>query len=86
MPNPKRPESVTSIAPGATVAVLTTASIRHQGVTNRYIDTNAVRRAACDQWLNPAAAGTTGAERGLRIRLVTMAAMPMATQIHNAAW
>jgi hypothetical protein len=30
------------------------------------------------------AAGTTGADLGLRIRLVTKAAMPMATAIHNA--
>src|ERR1700739_748934 len=65
MPNPNRPENVTSIvwpsrsvtAVGATVAVLmadppywrpvgTAPSIRHVGVTTRYIDTNTRRRAA----------------------------------------
>lgn len=51
MPNPNRPENANSIAPGATVAMLTTARIQHEGVTNRYIDTNTGRRAACDQWL-----------------------------------
>lgn len=81
MPNPKRPANVTSIAPGATVAMLTAARIPHQGVTNRYIDTNTGCRAACNQWLSPA---TTDADRGLRIRLVAKAATPMATQIHNA--
>jgi hypothetical protein len=60
------------------------ASIRHEGVTNRYIDTNAGRPAACDQWLSPEAARTSGADLGLRIRLVAKAAMPMATAIHNA--
>ena len=85
MPNPNRPANVTSIAPGATVATLMAASIRHQGVTTRYIDTNTGRRAACNQWLSPEPR-TTGADLGLRIRLVAMAAMPMATQIHNAEW
>jgi hypothetical protein len=74
MPNPNRPENVISIAPVATVAVLMAASIRYEVVTARYIDTNDGRRAACNQCL------------GLRIRLVATAAMPMATQIHNAEW
>jgi hypothetical protein len=39
-----------------------------------------------NQWRSPEAAGTIDADRGLRIRLVTNAAMPMATQIHNAEW
>src|ERR1700761_8125817 len=78
MPNPNRPENANSIAPGATVAMLTAASIQHEGVTNRYIDTNTGRRAAFNQ--------STRADLGLRIRLVAMAAMPMATQIHNAEW
>ena len=86
MPNPNRPANITSIAPGATVAMLMAASIRHQGVKTRYIDTNTGRRAACNQWLSPEAARTTGADLGLRIRLVAIAAMPMATQIHNAEW
>ena len=78
MPNPNRPENANSIAPGATVAMLTAARIQHQGVTNRYIDTNTGRRAAFNQ--------STRAGLGLRIRLVAMAAMPMAAQIHNAEW
>jgi hypothetical protein len=45
MPNPNRPENTTSIA-GAIVAIPMAASIRHDGVTNRYIDTNAGHRAA----------------------------------------
>lgn len=81
MPNPNRPANITSIAPGATVATLMAASIRHQGVKTRYIDTNTGRRAACNQWPE-----TTGADLGLRIRLVAIAAIPMATQIHNAEW
>src|SRR5271156_4068153 len=76
MPNPNRPEPANSIAPGATVAMLTAASIQHEGVTNRYIDTNTGRRAAFNQ--------STRADLGLRIRLVAMAAT--ATQIHNAEW
>ena len=84
MPNPNRPANVTSIAPGATVATLMAASIRHQGVITRYIDTNTGRRAACNQWLSPESAVTTGADLGLRIRLVTKAAMLMATATHNA--
>jgi hypothetical protein len=66
--------------------MLTTARIQHEGVTNRYIDTNTGRRAACHQWLTPEAAGTPDAGLGLRITLVTIAAMPIATQIHNAEW
>jgi hypothetical protein len=84
MPNPNRPENANSIAPGAIVAMLTTARIQHQGVTNRYIDTNTGRRAACDQWRTPEAAGTPDANLGLRIRLVAKAAIPIPTQIHNA--
>ena len=80
MPNPNRPENANSIAPGATVVVPMPARIQHQGVTNRYIDTNSGRRAAFDQWL------TLAATLGLRIRLVATAPIPIATQIHNAEW
>jgi hypothetical protein len=62
------------------------ASIQHEGETSRYIDTNTGRPAAFNQCLGPEAAGTAGADLGLRITLVAMAAMPMATQIHNAEW
>src|ERR1700757_2457039 len=83
MPNPNRPENVTSIvwpsrcseiAVGATVAVLivvlpyphpvTAHSIRHVGVTTRYIDTNTCRRAADD---------SVAARRGQALRWRSMA-------------
>jgi hypothetical protein len=54
----------------------------YKGVTTRYSDTNTGRRAACNQCLGAEVAGTLG----LRITLVAIAAMPMATQIHNAEW
>jgi hypothetical protein len=54
--------------------MLTAASIRHQGVSNHYINTNTGHRADCHQCL------------GVRAKLVAMAAMPMTTQIHNAEW
>jgi len=66
--------------------MLTTARIQHEGVTNRYIDTNTGRRAACDQWPSPEAVGTADVDLGLRITLVAIAAMPIATQIHNPEW
>jgi hypothetical protein len=51
----------------------------HQEVTISYIDTNARRRAACNQLLRP-----DSAVRGLRIRLVANATTPITTATHNA--
>src|ERR1700761_4656936 len=86
MPNPNRPENANSIAPGATVAMPMDASIQHEGVTTRYIDTNTGRRAAFDQWLGADTTGTVDADLGLRIRLIAIAPTPIAAQIHNAEW
>ena len=73
MPNPNRPEKANSIAPGAIVAMLTIARIQHEGVTNRYIDTNTGRRAAFDQWRALDAAGTADTDLGASSRPAVIA-------------